>query len=251
MKYFLLVISFSLLAALPVCSQDVDKLPVITVTGTAEMQVAPDEATLTLVVTKTDKELSVAKLANDEAVRKVLDVARRFSIAPQNVKTDFITVEMKYDYVRDPSARVYDANGSELAKKLFRGYDVSKAVVIKLTNISRFEEFFSAILITGITEVSSVTFSTSTLRENKDKARAMAMKAAKEKSTDLAAAVGQTIGKAIKITEGLSFTPYSNYQSNSLSNVSSTGGSFSESSTTFAPGSITITAQVTVSFLLN
>ena len=67
---------------------------------------------------------------------------------------------------------------------------------------TRFEEFFAEILQTGVSAVSSVKFESSKLRENKDRAREMAMKAAKEKATAMAAAVGQTIGRAIKITEG-------------------------------------------------
>jgi uncharacterized protein YggE len=77
----------------------------------------------------------------------------------------------------------------------------------------------------------------------------MAMKAAKEKATAMAAAVGQNIGRAIKITEGiLGGQAVSNYLAN---NSTGSFGSVTESLVTFAPGAIKIEAQVTVSFQLN
>lgn len=233
-----------------VVAQDIDKMPAVTVTGTAEILVAPDEVVFSLSVEKTDKDLQVAKRLNDESVGKVLELTRRYSVAPQNVKTDFISVEMKYVSVRDPKKKIYDDDGDEIGQKIFKGYEVSKTVIVRLTDISRFEEFFSEVLKAGISEVNSVKFETSKLRENKDTARDMAMKAAKEKATDLARSVGQTIGKAVRITEGTeSNVPYrnSNYAANSVG----TGGTFSESVATFAPGAIKVEASVTVSFLLN
>lgn len=226
-------------------------MPVNTVTGTAEVQVAPDEVIFSLDVTKTDKDLQVAKRLNDETVRKILELTRRFSVAPQNVKTDYISVEMKYESVRDAKTKVYDEDGDEVGKKIFKGYEVSKTVIVKLTDISRFEEFFAEALKAGITEVNSVKFETSKLRDNKDKARDLAMKAAREKAVAMTASVGQTVGKAVRITEGNTVKQNYNFSANATSNTVSVGGSFSEGVATFAPGAIKVEAEVTVSFLLN
>ena len=80
------------------------------------------------------------------------------------------------------------------------------------------------------------------------------MKAAREKAVALTASIGQTVGKALRITEGsIANQSYSaNYSNNTVtSNITGNGGSFSESVATFAPGAIKVEAQVTVSFLLN
>ena len=61
-------------------------MPSVTVTGTAEVMVVPDEVVFSLDVTKTDKDLQIAKRQNDEVVAKVLELTRRFSVAPQDVK---------------------------------------------------------------------------------------------------------------------------------------------------------------------
>ena len=251
MKTALTLLFLSLCFCSMASAQNIENLPVITVTGTAEVMVAPDQVTFTLDVTKTNKDLQIAKRLNDETVGKILELARRFQIAPENVKTDYISVEMKYESIRDAQKKVYNEDGDEVGTKIFRGYEVSKTVIVKLTDISRFEEFFAEALKTGVTEISSVKFETSKLRENKDKAREMAMKAAREKAVAMTASVGQTIGKAVKIVEGSGANPYLNYTLTANSNSVGASGTFSEAVATFAPGAIKVEAQVTVSFLLN
>lgn len=184
-------------------AQDIEKLPVITVTGSAEVLVVSDEVIFSLDVTKTNKELQIAKRLNDESVAKILELTKRFSVSPQNVQTAATSVEMKYDSIRDAKTKIFNDSGDEIGKRIFRGYEVSKTMTVKLTDIPRFEDFFAEVLKTGISNVSSIKFETSKFRENRDKARDMAMKAAKEKAIAMTAAIGQTIGKALRIIEGV------------------------------------------------
>ncbi|HEY0726063.1 MAG TPA: SIMPL domain-containing protein [Pyrinomonadaceae bacterium] len=250
MKRSTILILVLLCSAFSAHAQETDKLSMITVSGAAEMLIAPDEAVFSIDVTKTNKDLPTAKRLNDESVGKILELTRRFSIPPQNVQTAQITVDMKYESIRDAKTKIYSEEGDEIGKRVFKGYEVSKTVTVKLTDLSRFEGFFAEVLQTGATAVNSVRFETSRLRENKDKAREMAMKAAKEKATAMAAAIGQNIGRAIKITEGTVGGPgLMNYAA--TSNSIGTTGRFTESLVTFAPGAIKIEAQVTVSFQLN
>jgi uncharacterized protein YggE len=239
--------------SLPIFAQDVDKMPVITVTGTAEVEVAPDEVSVSLEVTKTDKDLQTAKRLNDESVGKILELTRRFAVSPQNVKTNSISVGMKYETVRDPKNKIYDEDGDEIGNRVFKGYEVSKTIVVKLTDISRFEQFFEDVLKTGLTEVGNVSFETSKFRENRVQARELAMKAAREKAVAMAAAINQTIGKAIYIQEGIATggIGISANGNRGLSNNFTVSGGSSGISTTFAPGAIKVEASVTISFLLN
>lgn len=119
MNKFLILLFLAISFCASATAQDVDKMPLITVTGTAEVMVAPDEVVFQLDVTKTDKDLQIAKRQNDEAVAKVLELARRFGVEPQNVKTDYISVEMKYESIRDPKNKIYDEDGDEIGKKVF------------------------------------------------------------------------------------------------------------------------------------
>ena len=169
---------------------------------------------------------------------------------PQNVQTTYVSVDMKYESIRETKTKIFNDDGDEIGKRVFKGYEVSKTVTVRLTDITRFEEFFAEVLKTGLSEVNSVKFETSKLREHKDRARELAVKAAKEKAGAMAAALGQSIGKAIKITEGTVNNPtFTTYAANANSSVA--GGTFTASLTTFAPGAIKVEAQVTVSFQLN
>ncbi len=79
----------------------------------------------------------------------------------------------------------------------------------------------------------------------------MAIKAAQEKATLLAREIGQAIGPAYSITEGggISYRDNNNITQNSTTTIS---GDLSdrESESAIAPGSISVTAQVTVRFRL-
>lgn len=256
MKKVICCLSLVLILSANFLAQDLDKTPQITVTGNAEVLVEPDEAYISLDVTKLDKVLDIAKKQNDETTAKILEVTRRFNIPAQNVNIRNISVEMKNRIIRDPKKPVYDEDGDLTGEKIFIGYEVSKTIRIKFLELNKFEELFAELLKTGVTEVNSVSFETSKLRQYKDQARDMALKAAKEKATAMAGSVGQTIGKAIRITEGTvsnSTLNYSNLNSNSTANFRSTPAveTVSTSVGSFSPGTISISAQATVVFVLN
>ncbi|HKS29879.1 MAG TPA: SIMPL domain-containing protein [Pyrinomonadaceae bacterium] len=219
--------------------------PLITVTGQAEVKVPPDEVVFTLAVVKVNKDLLVAKEENDRNVRSIMELARRYNIAQQDVQTDYIGVTPKYRDVRRRGALV----GEEEAERVFEGYEVSKTVVIRLRDVKRFESLLSEILRAGIDRVRDIDFRTSEIRKYKDDARAMAIRAAREKALALTKEIGQTIGKAHTIRE----EGYSYGSSNAMANnTTMISGDFSaEETSTIAPGMITVSARVTVSFLLN
>lgn len=80
MKIFLSLIAAIFFFGLSVFAQD--KPVTIDVSGTAEVEVAPDQVIYSLDVTNVDMDLQVAKRKNDEIVGKVLALTKRFSISP-------------------------------------------------------------------------------------------------------------------------------------------------------------------------
>ena len=116
MKRSTILIAILLCSVFSSSAQEIDKLPVITVSGTAEVQIAPDEAVFSIDVTKTNKDLQAAKRLNDESVGKILELTRRFSISPQNVQTTQIAVDMKYESIRDAKTRIYSDDGDEIVR---------------------------------------------------------------------------------------------------------------------------------------
>ncbi len=219
-------------------AQGISETRMISVTGTAELNVVPDSAVFSMSVEKINKNVLTAKIENDESVGKILAVAKKHKIEDKDVKTDFISVSKRYEFVGVGANR----------QRVFLGYAVSKRVIIKLKNLQNFESFFSDLLTTGVTEVRSVYFQSSEFQKHKKETRINAIRAAKEKASAMAGAIGQSIGKAIMIDENGGRFSNANITANYVGARSTqpTVGT----GETFSPGTITIRSQVNVKFLL-
>lgn len=216
----------------------------ITTTGEAEVKVAPDEVLLILGVETWDKSLAVAKQHNDARVQRILAVTQRFGIEPRHMQTEHINVEPRYR-----SGTYTDAD--------FIGYFIRKTIVITLKDVSRFDDFYTAILEAGANHVYDIRFRTTELRKYRDQARALAIKAAQEKASALAGELGLHIGKPQSISENGSgwwawynhwWWGGANMSQNVVQNVSSGSGGAASEEGTFAPGQISVTARVSVTF---
>lgn len=222
-------------------NNDVAGLPTIQVIGTAEIQVVPDTATLSFTVAEKNQSVAVAKKQNDARIAKVTELAKRFDIAATDVKTDYINVGAA---TRREKLRGSDSEYTDVPD----GFTVSRNLVVKLRDISRFESFLTALLDAGINDVSSVAFTSSELRKYKDQARAQAIRAAKEKAQSLAKEINQTVGKAVSVKEN-NVESYRSAATNISQNSFSTEGG--EAAETVSVGAISVRAQIEVKFLLN
>jgi len=216
----------------------------ITVTGDAEVKVVPDEVILTLGVETWDDHLADAKRRNDEIVTAVVKLAQDRGVPDKYIQTDYLSIEPRY---RD-SYEMRD----------FIGYVVRKSVVITLKDLALFEDLLSDALEAGVTHVHGIQFRTTELRKYRDEARALAIEAAREKATALAAELDQEIGDPHSIQEEPSWwwSWYdtwwgSRYGGAMTQNVTQNSGSASQPTEgTIAPGQISVNARVTVSFEL-
>jgi len=234
------------LSACGVFAQDAVDRSLVTVSGQAEIRVPPDQVVFTLEVESVDKDVLAAKKKTDESVKAVFAIAKDNHVKSDDVQTSYISVEPKYN--TDDLEYGEERRG---IKRMFLGYAVSKTIAIRLSDISRFDPLLSDVLRAGVTKVRNVEFRDSQIRKHKDQARAMAMKAAQEKASLLAREIGQTIGPAHSITEGT----VGRYIAGGVMNQNTTSvisGDLSagESESAIAPGLISVTAQVTVSFVL-
>ena len=210
------------------------------------MRVPPDQVVFTLEVESVDKNVLAAKKKTDESVKAVFAIAKDNHVKSDDVQTSYISVEPKYNM--DDLEYGEERRG---IKRMFLGYAVSKTIAIRLSDISRFDPLLSDVLRAGVTKVRNVEFRDSQIRKHKDQARAMAMRAAQEKASLLAREIGQSVGPAHSITEGT----VGRYIAGGVLNQNSTSvisGDLSagESESAIAPGLISVTAQVTVSFRL-
>ena len=216
----------------------------ITVSGEAEIKVIPDEVVLTLGVETSDKQLRLAKSFNNDRVAKVMAAAEKLGVTAKEMQTDRISIEPRY---RD-----------SYEQRDFVGYFVRQTIVITLKDLSRFEDLLTDVLDAGANYVHGIQFRTTELRKHKDEARALAIRAAREKAVAMAAELGQTVGEPYAISEEQSgwWSGYGAWwgSAGALSMtqnvVQNAGGESVVTEGTLAPGQISVTARVTVSFAL-
>ncbi len=175
-------------------------------------------------------------------MRAVRAAVTPLGIAQKDIQTDFIQLGMQYEI--DGVTASY--------------YYTRKAIVLTLHDVSRMEEVLSAAVDAGATHIHGVVFQTSKLREYRDKARALAVQAAKDKARDLAAAAGlKLVSTAIGISSG-SYGGGSSYGSGwggsinvPLSqNVSIDPGGGGAFQGAIALGLISVTASVLMTFAI-
>jgi uncharacterized protein YggE len=235
-------------AAAPLAAQPALDTPAaprtISVTGSAQVMVVPDEVALTLGVETSDLQLAMAKARNDVIVKKVLDVTKTMGIDPKNVQTDYMNIQPRYD--------------SAYTKPNFIGYFVQKNIVITLKDVSKFEDLLSQVLVAGVNYVHSVDFRTTALRKYRDQARDLALKAAQEKAQAMASTVGQQVGQPLSVREDYNrwYYPWNSwwgggYGSQMSQNViQNSGQAAPDSEGSLALGQIAVSASVSVDFEL-
>lgn len=212
----------------------------ISVNGEAEIKVIPDQVVLSLGVEVHAKLLDDARRENDKRVTAVCAAAKRKGIQEKDVQTDFIQLGMEYD------------NDGVTPRYFY----TRKSIVLILHDANRMEEVLAAAVDAGATHIHSVEFETTRLREYRDQARALAVKAAGEKARDLASAAGlAVIGGPVTISSaqygGGSWYGRGWYGSRGMAaqNVyMQTGSDSGGAQGTIALGRISVTATVSMQF---
>lgn len=241
--------------AKPASSDTEAEQSIISVSGSADVMVVPDEAVITLGIDTRDKDISKAKAQNDERVNKIVELAKRLNIESKHIKVDYINIKPG-----DISAKPeYDYSYGDVPPEN-RGYVVRKCMVVTLKDLTKFDEFLTEVVKNGAEYVQGVEFKTSELRKHKDKARELAVKAAREKAEAMAEVLGQKAGKAVSIREEQEYywswydSWYSGwyggsriYASNYVQNVVSVEPQNTEG---VEPGQIRVNAKVSVDFIL-
>jgi uncharacterized protein YggE len=195
-----------------------------------------------------DENLEAAKGQNDERVARALDFLKHSGVKDKDVQTDNLSIEP-----------VYPPNQNYLAQTKPAFYRVSKGIGVKLTDVGKFDGVLTGLITNGVNIVQGIDFRTTELRKYKDQARAMAIRAAKEKAEAMAGELGLKVGKPFSITVndaggwlswgGRGFGGYNGLQ-NLSQNAAANGGGADENGATFAAGQISVSASVNVSFLI-
>jgi uncharacterized protein YggE len=211
------------------------------------MTVSPDQVVFTFEVVTTDKELSAAKVANDQRTSRTLAAAKDFNIGPDDIQTDTLTITPKYTGPKDPRG-----------EHILLGYEVTKRILVTLKDLAKIDTFLSKVIDSGVNRVVNISIENSQLQKYQEQVRSSAIKNAHGKAVEYARQLGQKVGSAYVIREEEADQPA--YDSRTFSGSgdgmgdAGVGGDSLEMPTafgrtvTFALGKITVEEKIYVIF---
>jgi uncharacterized protein YggE len=236
MKTKILSIAVAFVAPIAFGQQATPLPPLVSTSGSAQIRVVPDLADLYFEVEVRNADLTVARKQQADRATKILAELRAAGVAEAELQSSQVQIAPDYTDRRQETEKI-------------KFYRVSQSICCTLHDLKKVPDVTADAVVAGATGVRDASLRTSQLRKYRDEARAKAIHAAKEKATALATELGAKIGKPYTITEGSGYEWRASTSNNSSFQVA--GEQPGDGTTpTFAPGTISVSANVSVSFIL-
>ena len=211
--------------------QEIKQVPLINVNGEGKVKVAPDQVCISASVETKGNNAKDVKKQNDEKMDAVLKFIKKMNIPTADFKTKQVALNPQYDY-----------------EKKRTSYNATQTVEIVVKDLAKYDELMEGLVQQGINRIDRVSFESSKMAQYESEARKLAMKDAKTKAEEYVSVLGQKVGKAFTISDNSQvYHPQPMYAAMRMKEADSMGAS----NETLAIGEIEITANVSVSFVLD
>ena len=211
-------------------SQEQKQIPMINVSGEGRVKVAPDQASISISIETKGTKASDVKGENDKKMDAILKFIKKSTIAKEDFQTQRVSLNPNYDY-----------------EKKKHNYIATQSLQILLRDLSKYDELMEGLVNEGINRIDNVEFKSSKKTQLQSDARKLAVKDAKAKAEDFVSVLGQKVGKAILISDNSqSYNPHPILYA--MKSMAMDGAEAPRE--TLAVGEIEITANVSVSFIL-
>ncbi|MFV5699729.1 SIMPL domain-containing protein [Flavobacterium sp. ZT3R17] len=211
-------------------AQEVKQVPQISVNGEGKVKVVPDQAAILATIETKGNNAKDVKKQNDQKIEAVLKFIKKMNLAPADYNTQRVSLNPEYDY-----------------EKKKHNYNATQTIEILLKDLSKYDELMEGLVDEGINRIDNVTFQSSKLAQYQSEARKLAMKEAKLKAEDYVSVLGQKVGRAMTISDN-SQTYYPQPIRYAAMKMEMSDAQAPRE--TLAVGEINITANVSVSFIL-
>lgn len=203
--------------------------PLVNVVGKGIVKVTPDQVDIKVRVESEGKDAIAVKAENDASINAVIKFLRSQGLEKEDVQTEYINLNKNYDY----NSKTYS-------------YKANQSLTVRLKDIKQYEAIISGLLNSGINRIDGVQFKSSQATALQEQARVNAMLDAKKRAETYAHAIGQSVGKAVQISESSTQSPQPKFRSSNFAlEASSDAGGES-----IAPGELTIIVRISASFEL-
>lgn len=171
------------------------------VDGEAKMEIATDIAVFTVsVVTEGEKNVAVIQKQNTEKMNAINTFLGEQGVEKKDLQTSQYTLNPRYSYG--------DCNGGGICPPpMIVGYTLTQSLTVKVRNFESLGDILSGIVTKGANTVSGVSFAIDDTTEERQVARAEAIKKAQKKARDIALAGDFRVGQLISIYEDASTAP--------------------------------------------
>lgn len=185
----------SVLAVASAARAEMMPIRTISVSGTAERKLVPDEGHIYINVGATDLKMAAAKTKHDAKLKKIFAITDKQGIDRKHLSTQSSSVQPHYEYSDN--------------RQIFRGYRMQTSLDIKVSDINKTPALVEQLMSAGLKEQDQQNYgqfiSTSYTLSNPDKIReemaAEAIRKAREKADKLAAAAGTSVIGVYQINE--------------------------------------------------
>ena len=162
--------------------------PAISVTGEANVSVAPDQAQIDGGVTSDAKTAREASDANNAAMGRVLLALKAAGIEEKDYQTSRLSLQPQYAPNRTGSSPI-------------TGYRASNRVTIRLRDVTKVANVIDVLVGAGANDIGGINFTVSQPSNHLDEAREKAVADARRKAEIFARAAGVTLGEPLSISE--------------------------------------------------
>ncbi|HSS49232.1 MAG TPA: SIMPL domain-containing protein [Thermoanaerobaculia bacterium] len=170
-----------------------DAIPTLTVSGSGQARVAPDEAHVRLGVVA---QAPTARAVQDQVNRianAVLEAIRKVGIPAEDVQTSGLSLSPLYSQVRQ---------GNENQAPKITGYQANNTVTVRVGDLAKTGPVIDAGLGAGANSLEGVDFGLRNDEAARAQALADAARAARAKAETLAKALGVRLGEILEVAEG-------------------------------------------------
>ena len=171
--------------------------PAITVSGSGEVRVAPDEAVVRVGVLAEHEDAAETQDRANRIARGILDGVSELGVPEEAVQTSRLVLSPVYE---QPEPRPGGSRRSSAPRIV--AYRATNVVSVRLEELTRIGPVIDAAIEAGANRVEGVDFRLRDDREARETALTRAVEEARGKATTIAAALGVELGPVLEAREG-------------------------------------------------
>jgi uncharacterized protein YggE len=211
-------------------AQEKDQLPLLSVTGSSEVRVAPDQASVTVGVLAQASKAQDAQEQANQIAQRFLDAVAKLGIQKKDIQTSQLSLSPVYENPKPGEA------------PRISGYRAENSLGVRLDDFKLIGPVIDAGVASGANNIQGVSFSVKDDIEARLRALTLAAAEAKRKAETMAQALGITLDGVFDVVEsGAQVMP--NY-------YDGRGMAAMKAATPVEPGQISVNAMMTVRYAI-